>query len=99
MRIVNEDGISQGTKVFTDSGEEIELVSRIELVFDVDEVVVARIEVLKPVVNVEVLPQNCHWYTDTNDYYELRDMIKLGDQSNIARALNHINYMIAKIEN
>ncbi len=89
MRIVNNDGISQGTRIFTDNGEEIELISKIELVFDVDEVVVARIEVLKPFVDVEVLPQNCHFYP-ADDLGEVIDYIEDG---NLVDAVKHLQYL------
>ncbi len=89
MRIVNDSGVSVGTKVFTDSGEEIDLISKIELVFDVNEVVVARIEVLKPFVDVEVKPENCHFYED-DDLEEVINKIQDGD---LVNAIKHLQYL------
>ncbi len=89
MRIVNNSGISVGTRVLTDSGEEIDLISKIELVFDVDKAVKARIEVLKPLVDVEVLPQNCHFYP-ADDLGEVIDYIQDGD---LVNAVKHLRYL------
>ncbi len=94
MRIVNNSGISQGTRVLTDNGEEIDLVSKIELVFDVDEVVVARIEVLKPLVDVEVLPENCHFY-ESDDLGEVIDYIQTCDLTN---AVKHLQYLQRRMD-
>lgn len=52
IKIINEDGISQSTKVFNSDGSEIKFITSLNVSFGIDDAVKAHIELLMPRVEV-----------------------------------------------
>jgi len=69
MKIVNEDGVSFGTKILSDDGKDIGndlKVTDISIDLSVNEPVKAQIRCLVPKFSVEVLPENLIMIQDTS---------------------------------
>ncbi len=90
MTIKNNNGISQGTEVLDSNGKPLDLtIASIDVSFRVDEVVTANVTLLKVPTDIEILPQNLHFY-QYDDLQEIEDLIIDGY---ISDAITHIRYM------
>ncbi len=90
MTIKNNNGYSQGTEVLDSNGKPLDLtIASIDVSFRVDEAVTANVTLLKVPTDIEILPQNIHFWPAW-DIDEVIDLIK---DNYINDAIAHLEYM------
>ena len=77
IKIINTDGIVQGTKVLNEDGNEIEYITRMTLDFKIDNYVEANIELLAPTIETKAMEN--YIYPSLEDY-ENKYLIELKEE-------------------
>ena len=77
IKIINTDGIVQGTKVLNEDGNEIKYITRITLDFKIDSYIKANIELLAPKIEIKAMEK----YIYPNlEGYENKYLIELKEE-------------------
>lgn len=77
IKIINTDGIVQGTKVLNEDGNEIEYITRMTLDFKIDNYVEANIELLAPTIETKAME---NYIYPNLEGYENKYLIELKEE-------------------
>ena len=77
IKIINTDGIVQGTKVLNEDGNEIKYIKKMVLSFEIDNYVEANIELTTPTVETKAMEK--YIYPSLEDY-EYKYLIELKEE-------------------
>lgn len=66
IKIINTDGIAQGTKVLNEDGNEIKYIKKMVLLFEIDNYVKANIELVMPTIETKAMGN--YIYPSLEDY-------------------------------
>ena len=77
IKIINTDGITQGTLVLNEDGNEIKYIKRMTLDFKIDNYVEANIELLAPTIETKAMEK--YIYPGLEDY-ENKYLIELKEE-------------------
>ena len=77
IKIINTDGIVQGTKVLNEDGNEIKYITRMILDFKIDNYVEANIELSAPTIETKAMEK--YIYPNLEDY-ENKYLIELKEE-------------------
>ena len=77
IKIINTDGIVQGTKVLNEDGNEIKYITRMTLDFKIDNYVEANIELLAPAVEIKAMEKYIY---PSLEGYENKYLIELKEE-------------------
>ena len=77
IKIINTDGIVQGTKVLNEDGNEIKYIKKMVLSFEIDNYVKANIELLAPTIETKAMENYSY---PSLEGYENKYLIKLKEE-------------------
>lgn len=77
IKIINTDGITQGTKVLNEDGNEIKYIKNMVLYFEIDNYVKANIELVMPAIETKAMEN--YIYPGLEDY-ENKYLIELKEE-------------------
>lgn len=77
IKIINTDGIVQGTKVLNEDGNEINYIKKMVLSFEIDNYVEANIELVMPTIETKAMEN--YIYPNLEDY-ENKYLIELKEE-------------------
>ena len=77
IKIINTDGIVQGTKVLNEDGNEIKYIKKMFLCFEIDNYVEANIELVMPTIETKAMEN--YIYPSLEDY-ENKYLIELKEE-------------------
>ena len=77
IKIINTDGIVQGTKVLNEDGNEIKYIKKMVLSFEIDNYVKANIELIIPTIETKAMEN--YIYPSLEDY-ENKYLIELKEE-------------------